>query len=33
MDLDLIVIGGGTAGINPRRRLIIRGAIFDTMAI
>jgi len=32
MDLDLIVIGGGTAGTNPRRRLI-GGAIFDIMAV
>ena len=31
--LNLSVIGGGTAGTNPRRRLIIGGAIFDTMAI
>jgi hypothetical protein len=33
MDLDLIVIGDGTAGTNPRRRLIIGGAIFDIMAV
>jgi glycerol-3-phosphate dehydrogenase len=33
MDIDLIIIGGGIAGVIVRKRLIIEGAVFDTMAI